>query len=422
MRDYSNYAFCLALLPTDILGLRQLQLPPLDPVGPRRKVLQSLGGGLASAWIATAGTSKPVLADSIGTATEDSTLNMANLAAYQVIPDTGPNLNPSLQAINPELLLQQLSGKGGAIWLGEHHNSKKDHVMQEQILSNLDRARRVQNSSSAPIAVGLEQVEVQFQPVLDDFSAGKLTMTELRKGVEWDTRWTWPFEQYEPVFAKARELGMSLIALNVNTEDLTFVEQQGLPGLPKDRMKTYIADTTGFAQFASTREFSTYVDYVIRPSYNMHQALGLLNFSRNGQRLEQEMTFRNFFSGRILWDEAMASRAAAWTLAHPGGLLVGLVGADHVKFAKGIPGRFARIVAEQQPQASCTSILLNPTLIDTRPSGTVTMEEGASSTRPDTITLQVRYLKDGIDRNSPDLTLASSTGGVMPLADYVMIG
>eukprot|EP00977_Amphora_coffeiformis_P010824 scaffold2536_cov169-Amphora_coffeaeformis.AAC.17 len=419
MKVYSIIVLCLAL-PTAVLGLQQLQ-QPLDPVGPRRKVLQTLGGGLTSAWIAAAGTSKPAMADdTIGGAAVAETSSMA---AYQIIPDTGPKLNPSLQAMNPDLLLKQLSGKGGAIWLGEHHNSKKDHVMQEQILSALYQARRLQqNGASAPVAVGLEQVEVQFQPVLDDFSTGKLSMAELRKGVEWDTRWTWPFEQYEPVFAKARELGMPLIALNVNTEDLTFVEQQGLPGLPKDRMKTYIADTTGFAQFASTPEFSTYVDYVIRPSYDMHQALGLLNFSRNGQRLEQEMTFRNFFSGRILWDEAMASRAAAWTLEHPGGLMVGLVGADHVKFAKGIPGRFARIVAEQQPQVSCTSILLNPTLIDTRPSGTVTMEEGASSARPDIITLQVRYLKDGIDRNSPDRTLASSTGGVMPLADYVLIG
>ena len=71
--------------------------------------------------------------------------------------------------------------------------------------------------------------------------------------------------------------------------------------------------------------------------------------------------------------------------------------------------------------AACTSILLNPTLIDTRPSGTVGME-GADSSRPDTITLQLRYLKDGIDRNSPDRSLASSTGGVLPLADYLLIG
>lgn len=67
--------------------------------------------------------------------------------------------------------------------------------------------------------------------------------------------------------------------------------------------------------------------------------MGLLQRTISGEVLEQEMPFRNFFSGRILWDESMASMAYGWTASNPGGLLVGLVGADHVKFDKGIPGR-----------------------------------------------------------------------------------
>jgi hypothetical protein len=98
--------------------------------------------------------------------------------------------------------------------------------------------------------------------------------------------------------------------------------------------------------------------------------------------------------------------------------MVGLVGADHVKFRNGIPGRFARMVGAEQ---DCISVLLNPTLIDTRPAGTVGME-GADSSQPDSITLQLRYLKEGIDRDSPERNLDSSTGGVLPLADYMLIG
>ena len=60
----------------------------------------------------------------------------------------------------------------------------------------------------------------------------------------------------------------------------------------------------------------------------------------SGEILEKDMSFRNFFSGRILWDESMALNAHAWTTANPNGLIVGLVGADHVKFNKGIPGRY----------------------------------------------------------------------------------
>ena len=400
-----------------------------DPIAPRRQMLQTLGGGIASTWIGARFIEQPAFADDTAGMNSRSTMNVA---AYQVIPDQGPNLNPTLQSLNPADLFRQVSSQGGALWLGEHHNSAKDHAMQAQILTSIHEARQNHPGKTkldAPVAIGLEQVEVQFQPVLDDYSAGKLTSSQLRQGVEWDKRWTWPFELYEPVFEKARAYGMPLIALNVNTEDLAFVEADGLPGLPRDRMRAYIADTTGFARFASTRAFSTYIDYVVLPSYEMHAALGLLRYSRNGQPLQQEMSFRNFLSGRILWDEAMASRAAAWTRANPGGLLVGLVGADHVKFRNGIPGRYARIKATEQQQSDqesvvntgCTSILLNPTLIDSRPSGTVGME-GADSSHPDTITLQLRYLKDDIDRNSPDRSLASSTGGVLPLADYLLIG
>ena len=408
---------CGLLLPVFSTGLHSGELP-------RRELFQSIVG---TSIAATAALQQPAAADTAATSYNDD-VTSKHLAAYKVIPDSGPKLNPTLESFNSDTLFQQLSSQkgGGALWLGEHHNSAKDHAMQEQILCHLHQARLRNGSGGrgaadpSMIAVGLEQVEVQFQPVLDDFSKGLLSTAELRKQVEWDTRWTWPFELYEPVFARARDYGMPLVALNVNTEDLVFVETSGLPGLPKDRMRAYIADTAGFAQFATTREFSTYVDYVIRPSYDMHQALGLLQYSRSGRRLDEAMSFRNFFSGRILWDEAMASRAAAWTRTHPGGLMVGLVGADHVKFRNGIPGRFARLVAGQ-PEVTCTSILLNPTMIDTRPSGTVGME-GADSSRPDSITLQLRYLKDDIDRNSPERTLASSTGGVLPLADYLLIG
>lgn len=60
--------------------------------------------------------------------------------------------------------------------------------------------------------------------------------------------------------------------------------------------------------------------------------------------------------------------------------------------------------------SNCVSVLLNPTLIDSRPPGLVTMSAEAMSTAyPDQITLQLHY-KDG------------ATSGVLPLADYLMIG
>ena len=313
-------------------------------------------------------------------------------------------------------MIDILSKKSGALWLGEHHNSVKDHALQTELIREL-YARRHKSSSKQPqkpMAIGLEQVQVKFQSVLDDFNAGIISLQQMKDGVEWETRWQWPFEGYSPVFETAKELGIPLIALNVNSEDMALVENGGLPGLSQAQLDQYIPDRQGFVDFARPLQYRVYVDYVIRPSYEMHDAMGLLEYSMSGQKLDQKMGFRNFFSARILWDESMASRAYEWTKSNPGGLLVGLVGADHVKFRNGIPGRYSRFGAE------CTSVVLNPSLIDTRPSGSVDMLVN-DSVRPDQITLQLRYVKDGVDMETVERYLPSSTGGVMPLADYLLL-
>ena len=162
------------------------------------------------------------------------------------------------------------------------------------------------------------------------------------------------------------------------------------------------------------------MDYVISPSYDLHDQMGLLTTTITGVKLEQPMSFRNFFSGRILWDESMAANAHSWVESNPSGLIIGLVGADHVKFRNGIPGRFARMGGSAM---SCTSVLLNPTLIDTRPFGSVSNVDGAESSQfPDKITLQLRYLKSGVDKEDMnERRKPESTGGVLPLSDYIVV-
>jgi hypothetical protein len=151
----------------------------------------------------------------------------------------------------------------------------------------------------------------------------------------------------------------------------------------------------------------------------MHQQLGLLRYTLSGERMDEEMPFRNFLSGRILWDEAMASEAYSWTDENPGGLIIGLVGADHVKFRNGITGRFSRMAGDRR---DCTAVVINPTLIDSRPSGSVANnQESLTSQNPDRITLQLRYLKEGVDATSESRKLPESTGGVLSFADYIVV-
>lgn len=93
-----------------------------------------------------------------------------------------------------------------------------------------------------------------------------------------------------------------------------------------------------------------------------------------------------------------------------------------VKFQNGIPGRYSRMVGGGGGGVDCISVMLNPTLIDTRPPGTVENTDAAMSSQiPNSITLQLRYLKDkNVDVIARELP--ESTGGVLPLADYLVIG
>jgi uncharacterized iron-regulated protein len=153
--------------------------------------------------------------------------------------------------------IETVSKNGGTLWLGEHHNSQSDHLLQCEILQQIHEHRSENNNNNnnnnnkldnslvgkqITTAIGLEQVQIQFQSVLDDYIAGTISISQLRKRIEWDKRWVWSFDLYEPIFILAQKLQMPLIALNVNSEDLALVERYGLPGLSKDRLREYVVD------------------------------------------------------------------------------------------------------------------------------------------------------------------------------------
>ena len=92
------------------------------------------------------------------------------------------------------------------------------------------------------MAIGLEQVQSQFQSSLDDFIEEKIDLATLREKVEWNKRWMWDFDGYVPIFQAARDLKIRLLALNVDSEDLAKVEKDGYQGLPIDRLRKYITD------------------------------------------------------------------------------------------------------------------------------------------------------------------------------------
>ncbi len=92
------------------------------------------------------------------------------------------------------------------------------------------------------MAIGLEQIQVQYQPILDAYIQDSITEEMMLRQVQWEKRWTWPYENYKVVFDLAKDLKIPLIALNVNSEDLAVVEECGFQGLSVDQVRRYIKD------------------------------------------------------------------------------------------------------------------------------------------------------------------------------------
>ena len=129
--------------------------------------------------------------------------NSPSFSSYQIFPDSSPKLDPTLQKISQSDLTGILAmtgtkngeGYGGALWLGEHHNSVKDHQLQADFVRRIHEQRRKKlGDTNGNMAVGLEMVQMQFQPVLDAYIAKKISAEEMKDQVEWQKRWSWSFD------------------------------------------------------------------------------------------------------------------------------------------------------------------------------------------------------------------------------------
>ena len=200
------------------------------------------------------------------------------------------------------------------LFFGEHHDSDADHRLQVALLRQLQ-----QYNGGRKLAIGLEMVQTKFQPVLDKYCAGKISEGELFEQVEWADRWRWDFGSYLPLFRFVREANADLVALNTDSESIFKVETGGLGALSKEERHRYVIDPKGFAQAAQDPIFLQYVKGLLLPSYVLHKQLGLLKSSITGAPLPggEQMTFANFFAGRILWDETMATSAVMYMKENP---------------------------------------------------------------------------------------------------------
>ena len=347
-------------------------------------------------------------------------------SVYAVKVDSTPRSLPAASQSSAARLVRALESKR-AVFLGEHHSDRQDHLLQAALLRRL---LLKQAAARKPLAVGVEAVQRQFQPVLDDYIAGRIDEADVYRATDWERRWYWSFDNYAPIFRICRECGAKLIALDVDSEDKAKVEVGGLAALDSATLRRYVPDTAGFERFGRTGAFDAYVSYTLRPPYALMQKLGRrMTVSADA---ETAMTFDRFLARQSLRDEAMAAAAAAWLGQNPGGMLVGLVGLQHAKFSCGVVARTARMLPEGR--AAVASVLLNPTPANTfadpsnlrlcDASAVVVADEAClrNEIEVQNYVLQLRYAAGQGAPVTEAVAAAQATAGsgVLPLSDFLV--
>jgi uncharacterized iron-regulated protein len=208
--------------------------------------------------------------------------------------------------------------RADAVCLGERHDDPHDHYAQLATLQAFAARRDV---AGFELGVGLEMFQHPTQPVLDAYASGRIDLERLTREANWAERWGFPIQYYGPQLESARESGAHLLALNARTELTRAVAQNGVEGLGQELAAELPELELGSAS---------------------HRALfDRMIEGHPGPRDDADFQDR-MYAAQVVWDETMATRAAAWLAARaPMRKLVILAGRAHCA-RSAIPERIER--------------------------------------------------------------------------------
>jgi uncharacterized iron-regulated protein len=202
------------------------------------------------------------------------------------------------------------------VLIGEHHDDPDHHLWQLQTLAALHLLR-------PQMVVGFEVFPRRVQPVLDDWTAGRLTQQQFLERVEWDKIWNVPAALYLPLFHFARLNRIPIAALNVERTLTSGISRNGWDAIPE-------AQREGVSRAAKA---SSAYEEALFEAYKQH-ASG----SEKRAPDREDASFRRFVEAQTTWDRAMAEALARRvnTAHEPRPLVVGIMGSGHVQYRHGV--------------------------------------------------------------------------------------
>lgn len=216
------------------------------------------------------------------------------------------------KSIAADALLTRLAGQQ-VVLLGEAHDSAEDHRWQLQTLAQL-QVRQPR------IALALEMFPRRLQPVLDDWVAGKLTEQEFLVRAEWDKVWSFDARDYLPLFHFARMNRLPMLAANVERTLPEAIGKSGWDAVPEVQKEGVSRPAAPSASYLKE----------LRTVFEHHPA-----------KARGEAAFPNFVEAQTVWDRALAQSIAQYLTRQPEALVVGILGAGHVRFGHGVTHQLA---------------------------------------------------------------------------------
>jgi uncharacterized iron-regulated protein len=226
------------------------------------------------------------------------------------------SLNETKQFDRSEIIAQL--SQANIVYLGEIHNSEKDHQAQLEIIKTL-------HDRNPQIAIAFEMFQRQFQTVLEQYLAGKIDEEQLKKQTEYETRWGFDWEYYDPILRFAKKNSLPLLALNTPEEITTKVSTEGLNSLTKEE-----------------REHIPSISEIRTDNQDYRQMLAEVYQQHMHGKHGNSEDIDSFFTTQVLWDETMAETIAKFYQKNPADRLIVLAGQGHIIYGYGIPDRVAR--------------------------------------------------------------------------------
>lgn len=240
------------------------------------------------------------------------------------LPDPGDFVSGSGEPMTLEQVADA-ARRADYILVGEGHRNPLDHAVQQRLAAALA-------AQENPLAVGLEMIAVDKQPVLDDFAQGIVPVDDLEQELEWKDRWGYSFSLFRGLFELAQKHSLPVGALNVPPSVARAIGRNGLESLDEDQQDTLPGRIV--------RPCDAQLDF-LREVMGMHE----------GRDMDNATQWERFVTVQSVWDSKMAEETVALRTRFNWPVLV-IAGDGHVENGWGIERRILLL----DPDATVFSI------------------------------------------------------------------